>query len=846
MRPRRQNPLALCLLTVTVMLAAACTGGSDGAADGTDADGANSEGTDAGASSDIEVGPEGYGAEIIRTADGVPHIRAADLPNVAFGQGWASAEDHPCDLVDQVLRVTSGRSAVFGAGEDDENLESDFGWAALGVAEIASADWPGVEGDERDLIEGFAAGWNASFAEQGADGIEDWCTGADWMRPVTAEELYTYTRSISLLASGSRLVDFIAAAQPPGAETAPEEGSDEVASGAAPGEAQLGSNGWAIGSERSAGGGGMLIGNPHFPWIGELRFSEVHLVTDDGMDVYGAMLLGFPGVGIGFTDGVAWTHTVSAGKRFTAYEMELAPGDPTSYVIDGEVVPMTSRELTVEVMGEDGGTEPVTRTYWSTEFGPVMDFPGVGWTEEATMSYRDANIDNDRLVSQFLAMDRSESLEELQAAHEEYQGIPLFNTIAVGADGTAWYADTSATPNLSDEALAAYEERLEAGGLTLLASEAGAVLLEGNTSRDRWVDDPEAPWPGVLPYSELPSIESDQYVMNANDSYWVPNDLTTIDGDYSLLQGEAGSERSVRTLQNLAVLSEGSTLSGEDSLFDFDELTAAALADGAYTETQWRDGVVEACRTRAAAGPVPNSEIPDRDDDDPGVYVPAGEVDITAACTVLGDWDGVYDVDSRGAVLWREFTGRADYDELWDVAFDETAPATTPSGFGPAPDGGEHPAMSALADAVALLETAGVELDVALGDMQYDGRLPDERLPVPGGLGSEGVTNVVSDGRTSANTMEEQPEWPERVADGSTLTTDGYPISAGTSFLMAVEFTDEGPQARTILTYGQVGDPDLPGFTAGVEAFAAKDWKTIAFTPEELDAADTETERVSA
>ncbi|MEZ5267217.1 MAG: penicillin acylase family protein [Microthrixaceae bacterium] len=100
-----------------------------------------------------------------------------------------------------------------------------------------------------------------------------------------------------------------------------------------------------------AGGGGMLLGNPHFPWIGQLRFSEVQLTTDDGLDVYGAMLLGLPGVGIGFTEGVAWTHTVSEGNRFTGYEMELAPGDPTSYVIDGEVVPMDSREITVEVLG---------------------------------------------------------------------------------------------------------------------------------------------------------------------------------------------------------------------------------------------------------------------------------------------------------------------------------------------------------------------------------------------------------------------------------------------------------------------------------------------------------------
>ena len=64
---------------------------------------------------------------------------------------------------------------------------------------------------------------------------------------------------------------------------------------------------------------------------------------------------------------------------------------------------------------------------------------------------------------------------------------------------------------------------------------------------------------------------------------------------------------------------------------------------------------------------------------------------------------------------------------------------------------------------------------------------------------------------------------------------------------MAVEYTDDGPRARTILTYGQVGDPELPGFTAGVKDFAAKQWKTVAFTAEDLaEAPDTTVTEVSA
>lgn len=815
---------AVATLCTIAMLGAACTDGDD---EGTAGAGSG------GAETAIEVGPQGYGAVITRTADGVPHIRAADLLNVSFGQGWASAEDHPCDLVDQVIKVSSQRAATFGPGEEDANINSDFGWAAMGLSDIATEDWESVEGDERDLIVGFTDGWNTSFEAQGTDGIEDWCTGADWMRTLTPAEVYAYARSVTLLASGARLVDYIATAQPPGAEsaTAPA-GADETAAGVtseAPSTAvstapeSLASNAWAIGQERSADGGGMLIGNPHFPWQGELRFSEVQLTTDDGIDIYGAMLLGLPAVGIGFTDGVAWSHTVSAGNRFTAYEMTLDPADPTSYMMDGESTPMSSKEITIEVLGEDGGTTEETRTYWSTEFGPVLNFPGVGWSDTATVSYRDANLGNDRLLAQYIQMARAQSIEELQEAHRDNQGIPLFNTIAVDADGTAWYADTSATPNLSAEAQQAYSERLEAGGLTALAKEAGAVLLQGDTSRDRWVDAPDAPWPGVLPYDDLPSIEREDYVLNANDSYWLANADETIDGDFSILQGEAGTERSVRTLENFAVVSDTSPEgpSGEDGLFDLDELTTAALLDAAYTETQWRDGVVARCR--AATAPVAHPQILKEDG---SVYVAAGSVDVGGACDVLDAWDGHYNVDSEGAALWREFTEAVDFDELWGQAFDGAKPAATPAGLGAVPDGVEDPVLVGLALAVALLTNAGFALDVPLGEVQYDGRSPDERLPVPGGLGSEGVTNVVS-ASSRSSTEEQQPELPEPLIEDSTLTTDGYPITYGTSFLMAVAYGPDGPEARTILTYGQVGDPALPGFTSGVKAFADKQWKSI-------------------
>ena len=142
----------------------------------------------------------------------------------------------------------------------------------------------------------------------------------------------------------------------------------------------MASNGWAIGADRSADGGGLLLANPHFPWEGERRFWEAHLTVPGELDIYGAQLSGLPGIGIGFTEEFGWTHTVSAGNRFTAYRLRLVPGSPTTYMYGDEQRPMTATDVTVDVLQPDGTVAPVTRTMYSSHYGPMLDFPGVGWT----------------------------------------------------------------------------------------------------------------------------------------------------------------------------------------------------------------------------------------------------------------------------------------------------------------------------------------------------------------------------------------------------------------------------------------------------------------------------------
>lgn len=54
-------------------------------------------------------------------------------------------------------------------------------------------------------------------------------------------------------------------------------------------------------------------------------------------------------------------------------------------------------------------------------------------------------------------------------------------------------------------------------------------------------------------------------------------------------------------------------------------------------------------------------------------------------------------------------------------------------------------------------------------------------------------------------------------------------MSGGTSFIMALEFTANGPQAEALLTYGQSGDPDSPKAIDQTRLFSRKQWRPIYY-----------------
>jgi acyl-homoserine-lactone acylase len=167
----------------------------------------------------------------------------------------------------------------------------------------------------------------------------------------------------------------VVAAQPPATTTSIEVSqSQQLAALKAIKLEGMGSNGWAFGSKATENGKGTLLANPHYPWYGTSRFWEKHLMIPGELDVYGTNLVGNPGVAIGFNNAIGWTHTVSDSKRVVLYQLTLNPEDPTQYRYQGEWRSLEARDVSVNVLTNEG-IDTRTAPVWFSHHGPIIQMP---------------------------------------------------------------------------------------------------------------------------------------------------------------------------------------------------------------------------------------------------------------------------------------------------------------------------------------------------------------------------------------------------------------------------------------------------------------------------------------
>ncbi|ANH38756.1 Acyl-homoserine lactone acylase PvdQ precursor [Nocardioides dokdonensis FR1436] len=748
-------------------------------------------------------------AEITWTTHGIPHIEARDFTSLGLGSGYAATEMSACTLFDTLITGRGERSRWFGPEEryndqvtlDATNLQVDTLVTDLHdrkVVETLLADevrGPGRQA--RALVKGYVAGVNEWVRDH--DVRDPACRGAAYLRPdVTALDLWYGVYLANLLASTGVFVPQIADASPPspddpGLPSLPVRASqvDQDALLRALGrdpDAPFGSNATAAGADATSTGRGMLLGNPHFPWRGRYHFTQQHLTIPGRYDVAGASLVGSPAVNIGFNKDVAWSHTVSTAYRFTPYEYRLV--GPTTYLTDAGPATLERREVEVRVRGEDGRLSTVTEDLYRTPEGYVVDSPDtlMPWSPASVWAIRDANAEHLRTIDTFLDMGKATGVRDLLRRQDAGSGMPWVNTTAADREGKVLYADHSVVPNVPD----ALAQRCLTPVGRVLEQVAGLPGLDGTRagSSCAWGEDADAQRPGIFGPGNLPSVVREDWVMNANDSYWLPNPEARLEGYAAII----GCERCERTMRTRVV-----------SHYVMDRLASG------------RKETPRSFRGHQYANRVMAAEVMRADGALDDVCEQTGERE---ACAALAAWDGRSDKGSRGVHLFEAFVARLPsapldlVETVWRTPFDPEQPLTTPRDLNT-----DNPqVVEAMQAAIDAVRDAGVPFDARWGSLQVAG----DRGARPYGLGG-GTGDSVGNANALAS------RWVRDHADRY------RPITYGSSHIQAISYRGRrGVDARTILTYGQSEDPRSPFSRDQTRMFSNEQWVRFAWTDAQI------------
>ena len=130
-----------------------------------------------------------------------------------------------------------------------------------------------------------------------------------------------------------------------------------------------GSNGFAVAPSKTKSKNAILYINPHVTFYFR---SEVHMVSDEGLNAYGAVTWGQFFVFQGFNQHCGWMHTSGIADLADLYMEKIVKKDnQLFYKYDNTLKPVTSKQITISYKKNDQ-LIPQTFTAYFTHHGPVM------------------------------------------------------------------------------------------------------------------------------------------------------------------------------------------------------------------------------------------------------------------------------------------------------------------------------------------------------------------------------------------------------------------------------------------------------------------------------------------
>lgn len=327
--------------------------------------------------------------EIIRDNWGVPHIYAPTDADAIFGLMYAQAEDDFPRIEENFLN-SQGRMAE-AVGEEalwrDLRMQLFIDPAEMRSMYAESPQWL------RDLMDAWADGLNYFLAKHPEVRPRVLTRFEPWMALTFSEgSIGGDIERVNLRELEAFYGD--PANQPQGREaTAQGSAVRWAAAGAAavasslvepdPNEEPRGSNGIAIAPQNTVNGNALLLINPHTSFYFR---HEAQVVSQEGLNVYGALTWGQFFVYQGFNETAGWMHTSSSVDNIDEFLQTIVEREGgLHYVYGDEERPLQTREVSLRYRRDDGGMGERTFTVYRTHQGPVVRVVDGRWVSVALM-----------------------------------------------------------------------------------------------------------------------------------------------------------------------------------------------------------------------------------------------------------------------------------------------------------------------------------------------------------------------------------------------------------------------------------------------------------------------------
>ena len=197
-----------------------------------------------------------------------------------------------------------------------------------------------------------------------------------------------------------------------------------------------GSNGFAIAPSNSASGNALLLINPHTSFFFR---AEVHMVSNQGLDAYGAVTWGQFFVYQGFNEGSGWMHTSSGVDNIDEYLETIVERDGSYFYIHGdEERPVTKKEISVPYR-TDAGMAERQFTVYRTHHGPIVRQVDSKWV---SVSLMEEPMD---ALNQSYSRTKARNYEEFRQTMELHTNSSN-NTVFADSEGNIAYFHSNFIP----------------------------------------------------------------------------------------------------------------------------------------------------------------------------------------------------------------------------------------------------------------------------------------------------------------------------------------------------------------------------------------------------------------